>query len=143
MSCSCKQYQKSAQQAFSTLAQAYTAEGTILTFDGVQCTNTGCSISTNSSSLTINNSGLYYISATVTSTPTEAAEQVIQLYKNGVALPCAISTDTTVSGSVITQSIETVLVLNSCCASQPNITLRISGAAGTTNFVKITAFKLA
>lgn len=138
-----KCYQKSAQQAYNTTTQAYEATGTTLNLAGTVGTDCGCSIETNISNLEIESSGLYYISADVTSTPTAAGAQVIQFYNNGVAMPSSIATDTTTTGSTITQHIETIQAFSACCTIKPLISLRISGATGDVNYVRISAVKLA
>lgn len=138
-----KCYQKSAQQAYNTAAQPYVAAGTTLNVLGAQCTDCGCSINTSTLGMTIQNAGLYYLSAAVTSTPTAAGTQVVQLFNNGVAIPCAVSTVTTTAGSITTQEVETVVPISACCSVKPVITARISGVAGTANFVRMSAFRLA
>ena len=138
-----KCYQKSAQQAYNTTAQPYVATGTNLNILGTQCTDCGCSIDTGATGMTVESSGLYYISAAVTSDPTEAGPQVVQLFNNGVAVPCSVSTVTTTAGSTVTQHVEAVLPVSACCALKPTFSVRISGADGIVNFVRMTAFKLA
>lgn len=144
MSCNCKNaYQKSAQAAYNNAEQAYVAAGTNINVLGDLITDTGVSISTQTGGFRINNGGLFRVSYDVTSTPAAAGAQVIQLYNGSSAMPCAIATDTVAADGIITQHIETVIRLATCCAMQPTISARISGVAGTINHVCASAVKLA
>ena len=145
MSCNnCKNvYQKSAQAAYNNAEQAYVAAGTNINVLGNLITDTGVSISTQTGGFRINNGGLFRVSYDVTSTPAAAGAQVIQLYNGSSAMPCAIATDTVAADGIITQHIETVIRLATCCAMQPTISARISGVAGTINHVCASAVKLA
>jgi len=145
MSCNnCKNaYQKSAQTAYNNAEQAYIAAGTNINVLGNLITDTGVSISTQTGGFRINNGGLFRVSYDVTSTPAAAGAQVIQLYNGSSAMPCAIATDTVAADGIITQHIETVIRLATCCAMQPTISARISGVAGTINHVCASVVKLA
>ncbi len=145
MSCNnCKNaYQKSAQAAYNNAEQSYVAAGTNINVLGNLITDTGVSISTQTGGFRINNGGLFRISYDVTSTPAAAGAQVIQLYNGSSAMPCAIATDTVAADGIITQHVETVIRLATCCAMQPVISARISGVAGTINHVCASIVKLA
>ena len=145
MSCNnCKNaYQKSAQAVYNNAEQAYVAAGTNITVLGNLITDTGVSISTQTGGFRINNGGLFRVSYDVTSTPAAAGAQVIQLYNGSSAMPCAIATDTVAADGVITQHVETVIRIATCCAMQPTISARISGVAGTINHVCASVVKLA
>ena len=97
----------------------------------------------NTASIRVNRSGLYHLSADVTYTPTAAGVVITQLYKDGVALPCAIAQQTVTADTVYTDHIETDLCINTCCVNRPLITLDISGVAGTVNHTCVGAVKLA
>lgn len=144
MSCNYKNiYQKSAQAAYNNAEQAYVAAGTNINVLGNLITDTGVSISTQTGGFRINNGGLFRVSYDVTSTPAAAGAQVIQLYNGSSAMPCAIATDTVAADGIITQHIETVIRLATCCAMQPTISARISGVAGAINHVCASVVKLA
>ena len=144
MSCNCKNvHQKSAQAAYNAALQTYTAEGTTINVLGTQITDTGCSITTQSGGFRINAGGLFRVSFDVTSTPGAAGAQVLQLYNGSTPMPCAMTTDTVGAGGEITQHVETVVRLATCCAIQPVISARLSGAAGTVSHVCASAVKLA
>lgn len=136
-------YQKSAQTAYNNTAQTYTADGLTVNVLGNLDTNTGVSISTQTGGFRVNNGGLYRISYDVTSTPGAAGAQVLQLYNGTVAMPCAIATDTVAADGIITQHVETVVRLVTCCAIQPVISARISGVAGEVSHVCASVVKLA
>lgn len=137
------QYAKSCIRAYNNTAQAFTATLTPLNIEGTPVVTTGCSLTLNTASVRVNKSGLYHLSADVTYTPTAAGVAVIQLYKDGVALPCAISQHTVASDSVYTDHIETDLSLVTCCVNRPLITLDISGVTGTVNHTCVGVVKLA
>lgn len=136
-------YQKSSQTAYNDSAQAYTADGTTVNILGNLITDTGVSITTNTGGFKINNGGLFRVSYDVTSTPSAAGTQIVQLYNGSTAMPCATSTVTTTAEGIITQHVETVVRIATCCAIQPTISARISGVAGTVSHVYASALKLA
>lgn len=144
MSCNCKnEYQKSAQTAYNNAEQAYAAAGTTVAILGNLATDTGVSIDTQTGGFQICSGGLFRISYDVTSTPAAAGAQVLQLYSDVTPLACAITTDTVAEDGIITQHVETVIRLATCCAIHPSISARISGVAGTINHVCASAVKLA
>lgn len=137
-------YAKSCIRVRNSTAQTLSATTpTTLVLQGTTVTDSGCSLTLNPSNITVNKSGLYHFSADVTVSPTAAGTAVIQLYKDGVALPCAISTTTTTTGTIFTTHVETDLCLNACCANNPSITLVASGVAGTVTNLCVGALKLA
>ena len=143
MTCVNRVYQKSTQEAYNNAVQPYIAAGTQIAILGSRPDNTGCSIDTDASGFTVLNSGIYRFAYDVTSTPADAGEQVMQLYLDGIPLPQAITTDTTVADAILTQHVETVMELRTCCAVNHAITAQISGVAGNINHVQASAVKLA
>lgn len=137
------QYAKSCIRVYNNSAQDFTAALTPLNLEGTPVVQSGCSMTLNTTSIQVNRSGLYHLSADVTYTPTAAGVAIIQLYKDEVALPCAIAQHTVVAGSVYTDHIETDLCLATCCVNRPLITLDISGVAGTVNHTCVGMVKLA
>lgn len=144
MSCNCKnEYQKSAQTAYNNAEQAYAAAGTTINILGNLATDTGVSINTQTGGFQICSGGLFRISFDVTSTPAAAGAQIIQLFSDATPLACAITTDTVAADGIITQHVETVIRIATCCALHPNISARISGVDGTINHVCASVVKLA
>ena len=137
------QYAKSCIRVYNNTAQAFTAALTPLNLEGTPVVDSGCSLTLNTASIRVNKSGLYHLSADVTYTPTAAGVAIVQLYKDGVALPCAISQQTVVAGSVYTAHVETDLEIITCCVNRPLITLDISGVDGSVNHTCVGAVKLA
>lgn len=137
------QYAKSCVRVYNNSDQAFTAALTPLDLEGTPVVKSGCSLTLNTASIRVNKSGLYHLSADVTYTPTAAGVVIIQFYKDGVALPCAIAQQTVAIGTVYTSHIETDLCLVTCCVSHPNITLNISGVTGTVNHTCVGMVKLA
>lgn len=130
---------KSIERAFNNVSQAFVSTGTTLNLLGTLATDTGVSISTNTNNFTINTCGTYIISADVTFEPTGAGNVIVQLYKNGVALPCAISIFTVAVGDIYTLHVETDLYLK----EDDIISVNISGVAGDVTWIGATCEKLA
>lgn len=141
--CYDNRYAKSCIRVYNATPQTVTTTATPLVIEGTPVVESGCSLTLNASSITINKSGLYHLSADVTITPTAAGTSVIQLYKDGVALPCAIAQDLTEAANTFTTHVETDICVNACCANKPQITLVASGVAGTINRTCVGALKLA
>lgn len=137
------QYAKSCVRAYNNNPQTFTATPTQLNLEGIQVVDSGCSLRLDDASIRVNKSGLYHLSADVTYTPTAAGVVILQLYKDWVALPCAIAQQTVTAGDVYTSHIETDLCLTTCCVNHPLITLDISGVTGTVNHTCVGAVKLA
>lgn len=143
MSCKNRNY-KSAQVAVNTTAQTITATGTTVGVLGNLATNTGCSVETNGDGFKINASGLYNVRYAITFTAGEAGTLTAQLFKDGVALPCALAQNTVAAGNVYTVIVEApAIVVGACCNICPNITAVVSGVAGTVNYVSASVVRLA
>lgn len=141
---SCKnRYAKSCIRAYNPVAQTVPATATVLQLAGTAAVDSGCSLTLNPSSIRVNNSGLYRFSADVTVNPTAADIISVQLYKDGVPIPSALVRDSGEIGNITAMHVETDLCIQACCASNPEITLVISGAAASVTFVSIGALKLA
>ena len=137
------QYAKSCIRVYNANPQTVTAAAQTLNIEGTPVVDSGCSLTLNTAGITVNKSGLYHFSADVTLTPAAAGTSVIQLYKDNVALPCAIAQDVSEVGNTFTTHIETDLCLNTCCVNRPVISLVVSGVAGTVNRTCVGAVKLA
>ena len=137
------QYAKSCIRVYNITPQVVTADAQTLNLEGTPVVKSGCSLTLNTASITVNKSGLYHFSADVTITPTAAGTSVIQFYKDGVALSCAIAQNVSEVGNTFTTHIETDLCLNTCCVNHPVISLVASGVAGTVNRLCVGALKLA
>ena len=142
MACENKCWQKSAQAAYNETAQAYTADGTTLAILGALATDRGESVKTQTGGFQIRYGGLFRVSADVTSTPGAAGVQTVRLMLENAVMPGAVVQDTTVAGAVMTQHVETVAVIPTCCAIQPVVTVWIGGVAGTVNRVNANIVKL-
>jgi hypothetical protein len=136
-------YAKSSVRVYNANPQVVTDAATTLTLEGTPVVDTGCSLTLNAGGISVNKSGLYHLSADVTFTPAAAGTATIQLYKDGVPLPCALSQTTAVAATTFTTHIETDLCINTCCVNSPVITLVISGVAGTVNRLCAGVLKLA
>lgn len=143
MSCKNRNY-KSAQVAVNATAQNVVAAGTTVAVLGSMVTDTGCSIATDSTGFKISASGLYSIRYAITFTAGAAGTLTTQLFKDGVALPCALAQDTVADASTYTVIVEApAIVVGTCCNICPNITAVVSGVAGTVNYVCASVVRLA
>ena len=86
-----------------TVAEAVTT----LSILGGEVTSTGKCINAQASGFNVKASGLYRIGFDVTLNPTAAGTAVIQMTKDGVAMPEAVATVTTVANALITVHVET------------------------------------
>ena len=76
------------------------------------------------------------------STPSAAGVQTVRLMLENAVMPGAVAQDTTTAGAEMTQHVETVAVIPTCCAIQPVVTVWIGGVAGTVNRVNANIVKL-
>lgn len=141
--CCNNQYAKSCIRVYNANPQTVTATATTLVLEGTPVVESGCSLCLNPSSITIKKSGLYHLAADISFTPTAAGTFIVQLYKDGVALPCTIVQDTAETGNVFAAHVETDICVNACCVNNPEITLVVSGVAGTITRTCVGALKLA
>lgn len=141
---SCKSpYAKSCVRVYNTNPQTVTATATTLVLQGVAVVDNGCSLELNPSSISMLKSGLYHLAADINFTPTAAGTFVVQLYKDGVPLPCAIAQDTAEADNAFAAHVETDICVNACYVNKPEITLVVSGVAGTVTQTCVGALKLA
>lgn len=146
MACNCNVkniHYKSAQTAYNNADQTFAAAGSQVAILGNLGTDTGCAITTQSGGFRVNARGMYRISYDVTYTATAAGTGIVQLYRDSVALPCAIAQDTVTAAGVKTAHVETVISLTSCPSVNPVISAQISGVAGVVNHVCASMVKLA
>lgn len=134
---------KSVVTAYNNTTQAYTANGTQINVLGQTAVDAGCSVNAVNGGFNILHSGTYRISYDVTSTPTTAGAQTLQMYNNTLAMPCAVTTNTTVANAAITQHVETTVYIPVCCNNQPTITVNIAGVAGNVTHVCANVTRLA
>ena len=136
-------YAKSCVRSFNDTPQVVTENPTVLAIEGTPVVKSGCSLGLNPSSISVLNSGLYRFATDVIFTPSAATEVIIQLYKDGVPLPCAKAQETCTESNTFTVHIETDLGIALCCGGASSITVVISGCAGTVNHICTGAIKSA
>lgn len=134
---SCVRYSNAATQALAA------ATPTTLILAGTPAVDSGCSLCVRGSGIIVNKPGLYHFSADVTVNPTAAGTVVVQLFKDGVAVPSAVGRDTAETGNIFTIHIETDLEVGACCVNKPTFTVVVSGVAGNVINVSAGALKLA
>lgn len=143
MSCS-NNFKKSAVSTVNTATQTVTAAATPLSLLGSVCYNSGCSLCANANGISIKSSGLYTASGSVTITPTAAGTVTVYLALNGVTLPCSVRQQTVVAASPITINTSVIAFgAGACACNTSTLTLVVSGAAGTVDYVTAGAVRLA
>ena len=96
----------------------------------------GCNCRLNGDAIEIEGTGYYTVSATVTVTPTDAGDVFAAIYKDGVAVTAANSTQTAAVGDTVTLPLETTLRLG-CCDTASSITLVLTSGEGVVNNVSM------
>lgn len=143
MACSNNRYRKSSVVAINSASQTFASTGTTL-LPGSAVSVTGCSLSVAGSGIQVNSDGLYQIDAAVTFTPSAAGVVTVQIYKDGVLLPCTIRQMTVAADSVHTiDTRAAAVVASSCVMVRPIFTVQISGVAGTVSYICESGVKLA
>lgn len=143
MSCS-NNFRKSAVSTVNTATQTVTAAATPVSLLGSVCYNSGCSLCANANGISIKSSGLYTASGSVTITPTAAGTVTVSLALNGVTLPCSVRQQTVVAASPITINTSAIAFgAGACACNSSTLTLVVSGAAGTVDYVTAGAVRLA
>ena len=113
------------------MIQAYSSNiainaGSAFPFDNI-VVDKGCAETLSApASIQLNQRGVYLVEFDGFGTGSDAADVSLQLYVNGVALPQAISTVTTVSGDVANFGFKTFVQVsenncNCCCYSAPTV----------------------
>jgi hypothetical protein len=110
---------------------------------GGEVTSTGKCINAQASGFSVKASGLYRIGFDVTLDPTAAGTAAIQMTKDGVAMPEAVATVTTVANALVTVHVETTrYIAVPCHVNSPAYGVVSSGVAGTVTHVTGYAVKL-
>lgn len=112
--------------------------GVTATYDTTP-TDTGCSIQAQNGGAKIQNGGIYEISFDTYVTSAAAGTVVVQLYKDGVALPCAKDSVTLAAGATGNMHFSTRLEVACCCAVNPVFTVRFTSTDITALVVNHTA----
>lgn len=123
--CNCNnRYRKSALEICSNTAVTVdpTVTGGVPAPFTLTATDTGCSIEGQTGGARILSSGLYAISFDTVVTSAAAGTVTVQLYRDGVPLPCALSRITLAAAGTGNMSFSTVLDFSTCCNVKPVLT---------------------
>lgn len=127
-------YQKSALETYSNTTQTVnpsTAGGASVTFTNVS-TDTGCSIESQNGGARILCGGLYEFTVDATfSLVATPGTVTVQLYQNGVPLPCAQASVSMIVDDVDSVSFSTRMCVSTCQALQPSYTVVFTSDAVT------------
>ena len=134
---------RSASTTYTNSNQTVTANVTTLSILGGEVTSTGRCINAQASGFSVKTSGLYRIGFDVTLNPTAAYTAVIQMTKDGVVMPEAVATVTTVANTLVTVHVETTRYIPvPRQVNSPVYGVVSSGAAGTVTHVTGYAVKI-
>ena len=134
---------RSCSTTYTNSNQTVTEAVTTLSILGGEVTSTGKCINAQASGFSVKASGLYRIGFDVTLDPTAAGTAVIQMTKDGVAMPEAVATVTTVANALVTVHVETTrYIAVPCHVNSPAYGVVSSGVAGTVTHVTGYAVKL-
>lgn len=143
MACSNSRYQKSGITLINANAQTVTAAATTLA-PGTSVFTSGCSLALGGNGIAIQSSGLYRAEGHVTITPSAAGTITLALYLNGVLLPSSVRQNTVAADTVYTIDTDAAIFEGgACCMLKPQITLVVSGVAGTVSWLSMSAVKQA
>lgn len=138
-------HDKSCQRFYNNNAQAFTADTALqLQIAGAKVVDSGISIETQPLSYTTLKTGLYHIVADVTANSAAVGAATLQIYMDGVPLPCTLRSVTLVIGNTEIHT-ETDLQLTGCCCDvEHNFTfVLIPTVAGTVTQACTGVLKLA
>lgn len=146
--CCNRNFQKSVLETCSNTPVTIdpTVTGGVPATFNVTPTDTGCSIDGQPSGARICKGGLYEFSFDTFVTSTAAGTVKVQLYKDGVPLPCAQDSVTLVASAIENMHFSTRLEVACCCAIQPVFTVVFTSAdvtALTVNHTALGVVKLA
>ena len=101
----------------------------------------GCACSMYGNGIGIQGAGYYKIDATVVLTPEAAGTATVTLYKDGVPVPGAVSSEAVGATQVTHTASINALVRQKCCDAS-TLTLVLSGAASTVTNVSMVVEKI-
>lgn len=130
---------KSVLYAANTNPQTVVAAGSVINFGSI-IRRYGCNCNLSGSNATVEGTGYYAVDTNVTFTGAAASTVVVQLYKDGVAIPGAVATSSIAANGIGSVTIPTI-VRERCCV-ESTITAMISGLAGTVTNASIRVIKL-
>lgn len=103
---------------------------------------TGSNINLSGNAIAIQGVGYYDVDVSVTAIPTTTGTMTVSLYKDGVLVPGATSSQaTSTAGNPVSINFGGV-VREMCCSETSNLTLKVSGVAGTISNLSVIVEKL-
>lgn len=129
---------KSGLYAADLTAQTVAVDG-VISFGSI-VRRFGCNCGIAGGNVTLTGSGYYNMDADFTFTAGGAGTAVISLYKDGVAIPGATASFTTVANSIYQVSIPAIV--RQVCNCETTITAVMTGVAGTINNASIAVEKI-
>lgn len=128
-SCKCE---KSCARNYNLVAQPFAANATTpIIVNGNQVVLTGKAIQVLNNGYQIVKSGLYRLAADIVVVGTAAGTVTLQMYLDGVALPCTIRRQTIAASGAVSIHSETDLDLDSICRCNNSVNHRITFAVVT------------
>lgn len=142
MSCNCNnRYRKSVLETCSNTPVTIdpTVVGGVPAVFNTTPTDTGCSINGQTGGAQIRNGGLFEFSFDTFVTSAAAGTVRVQLYKDGVPLPCAQDSVTLAAGATGNMHFSTRIEVACCCAVNPVFTVVFTSTDITALVVNHTA----
>lgn len=104
----------------------------------------GCNFNLSGNAIRIAGEGYYEFNTSITLAPTTEGEVTVTAYKDGVAIPGAIASETAAAaGDLVNLSLDFILREGCpCCDSGSNITFVLTGTAASVTNIAITGDKL-
>ena len=133
---------KTVQTAYNNTVQPFTVDNITINILGTNVCDTGCSASTQTTGFKVLKSGVYRISYDITATATAVGTITAQLYRDTIALPCAIAIVTSAADASYQIHLETEIYISTCCNVQPTFSAQIGGVAGNVTHVCANITKL-
>ena len=129
---------KSVLYAVNSSTQPFVATGTVVNY-GLPVRRYGNNINVSGGNVVVDGIGYYSIDTNLTVTPSGAGTLLVQVYKDGVAIPGANITRTVAADTAYAVTIPAIIRQNCCCDS--TITVEFSGVAGNISNAAMVAEK--
>ena len=131
---------KSTIYASNTLTQDFVATGTTIDFGSI-VRRYGNNTAMSGGNVVVDGVGYYSVDTNVTFSADAVGTALIQLYKDGLAIPGAKASVTTAADTIYAISIPSI-IRQTCCCNEGTISAIISGVAGTITNASIVVEKI-
>lgn len=103
----------------------------------------GCNCRLNGNAIELEGEGYYTVDVSAVATPTAAGNVTVSVFRNGVAIPGAIATDSvTTVGNSSTLAINTTVRLGCNCCGASSLTVVLTDGAGVIDNISMRVVKV-